>query len=217
MRTWIAAAMLIAETALTAACVADRPPAPPFAVAGDWDGDWIFQFSRSYPPDNQPSKHPPVNPPEAVITLSVVVIDGSVSEFYSKTEDTTGKTWGDSVVRPGANVITTRVWQTCEVERRPFPNTSAQDLVEDVVGSLTVPPDAVETIAGTVEWTRVEGVTEMRVTQTGEDWLHRRIQHYLPQQDELLYTIDDITAERSDRGATEFMQLADDAYQRACA
>lgn len=219
MRIWIAAAMLIAETTLIAACAADRPPAPtpPFAAANDWDGDWTFRFSRSYPPGNQPPKQPPINPPEAVITFSITVTEGRVSGFYSKTEDPAGTTWGDAVARPGATAITTRVWQTCEVERRPFPNTSARTLVEDILGSIIVPPDAVGTTAGTFEWTRTEGVTEARVTQIGEHWSHRRIQHYLPEQDKLLYTIDDIMAEPSDRSATEFIDLADDAYQRNCA
>jgi hypothetical protein len=121
------------------------------------------------------------------------------------------------VVRPGVAAITRRAWKICEVERRPFPETSVQTLVEDVVGSITVPPDAVRTAAGTVEWTRAEGVTEARVTQTGEHWSHRRIQHYRPEQHKLLYTIDDITAERSNGSATELIERADDAYQRTCA
>lgn len=212
--------MLVAGTTLIAACEADRPPAPTPSsevMISDWDGDWTFRFSRSYPSDNQPSKHPPVNPPEAIITLSVTVIDGRVSVLYTKTEDTTGTIWTDSVVRPGEAAITRRVWQTCDVERRPFPGTSVQTLVEDIIGSIAVPPDAVRMAGGTVEWTRAEGVTEARVTQTGEHWSHRRIQHYRPEQHKLLYTIDNITAEQSNRNTIELIELADDAYRRNCA
>ena len=63
---------------------------------------------------------------------------------------------------------------------------------------------------------RPSGRARNRHFAEGHSQSQRRIQHYRPEQNKLLYTIDNITVERVAEDEIELFDLADSAYQRIC-
>jgi hypothetical protein len=208
--------------ALLAACTSEGPATEPPRSAAAADvadlrsGDWEIAFRRSYPPTNPPSTRPPVTPADGRVAMSAAVVDGGVTAFYSVTRDAAGRVWVDSVVPPGAAQVTKRYWLDCRVERLPFPRMSLGRLVEDVVGPLGVPPDAVRTAGGVRTWSRPEGVLDVRVTQSGSSWVTRRLSFHRPPSGAHLYTVDDIEFGTARTSPGRQAESADRAFRKQC-
>jgi hypothetical protein len=188
--------------------------AAPTIAAGD--GDWEIRFRRSYPPGNPPPKDPPLNPITANITLSATITGGHIMALHTTTKDPSGTIWADSVVRRGTTVLTTRHWLACQTEHQHFAGDSLKDLIEQVVGPVAVPADA-RMKDGTYEWRRAEGVEEVQVTQSGQDWTDRRLGYYRAETGKQLYTIDDIEFGQAQPSTQQQTDFADHAYRHACA